>query len=166
DGGGRGRERSPLLPDRRSTRHRLELASGEADTLTVREAATISETYRLLSLSPANIQVFIRSTTGLSLEVRRMLERAAELARESQTANQRVNALERERNEISREQDRIRQNLQAVDSDTDYGRRLLRKLNDQEDRLETLDREIDRAREEAQRRRSAFEREVRAMNTE
>ena len=145
-------------------RLRLAVGAGAVDTLSVREAAPTAQTYQLTSLSPQQIIALVRSTAGLSSEVRRALDRATDLAREAAQAQARVNELERERAEIDREQRRIRENLQSVDSSSDYARRLLRKLNDQEDRLESLDGDLDRARAEFQRRRNALERGVRDLD--
>ncbi len=47
-------------------------------------------------------------------------------------------ALEREESEIVKDQGRLRDNLGAVPSDSDLGRRYLRQLSDQEDRLDSL----------------------------
>ncbi|OZC03113.1 hypothetical protein [Rubricoccus marinus] len=145
-------------------RLRVDVAPGEADTLVVNETAPLSETYALASQTPERILALVRTTSGLSPEARRMLERAAALAEDVATAQRRLNALQNERGEISRDQDRIRQNLQAVDSDTDYGRRLLAKLDQQESRLEQLDREIEQAQADLNRRQQALRDGVRGMN--
>ncbi|MEM6326469.1 MAG: carboxypeptidase-like regulatory domain-containing protein [Bacteroidota bacterium] len=147
-------------------RLRLGVDASEVDTLVVAEAAPISETYRIRQLSADRILALVRSTTGLSADVRRALERAADLAREVAQAEQRLRALETERNEITAEQRRIRENLQAVDNETAYAQRLLTKLNEQEDRLETLGGEIEAARAEVQRRRTAFETGVQQLTAE
>ncbi|MEM1054070.1 MAG: carboxypeptidase-like regulatory domain-containing protein [Bacteroidota bacterium] len=147
-------------------RLRVEVEAGEADTLCVREAAPVSETYRLGQLSASRILAIVRGAEGLSSDVRRALDRAADLAREVAGAETRLNQLEAQRAEIEREQSRIRENLQAVDSSTDYAQRLLRKLNEQEDRIESLDGDIDRARAELRSRRDALSRGVQQLNAE
>ena len=48
----------------------------------------------------------------------------------------------RQINDITTEQTRIRENLKTVDRNSDYGTRLLKKLNDQETTLEKLQGEI------------------------
>lgn len=147
-------------------RLRLAVAPGETDTLRVREAAPLSETYRIGQLSGPRILALVRSNAGLSSEVRRALERAADLAEAVAEAERQLDVLRSERQTIARDQDRIRENLQAVDNGTDYARRLLRKLNEQEDQLESLDRRIASAQEEVERRREAFERGVRELRAE
>ena len=56
--------------------------------------------------------------------------------------------------EITAEQSRIRDNLKIVDRNSDYGTRLLKKLNDQETLLEKLQGEItDLTRQQNQQRK-------------
>ena len=145
-------------------RIRVELGAGETDTLRVREAADLGESIRLSDRGPEQILAIVQSNAGLPADVRRALQRAAESAREVNRARERLSALQQEKNEISREQERIRGNLQSVDNTTDYAQRLLRKLDDQETRLERLDGEIDEAQRDVQQRQAAFRRLVESLD--
>ncbi len=73
-------------------------------------------------------------------------ERLAALKREVVRHEQRMAELERERLVIHQEQQRIRDNLGRIPTGSDLHRRYLRKLDAQEDKLETILETFDQAR--------------------
>ena len=139
-----------------SYRLRVELAAGAVDTLTVVEARLLSERVVLSSESADRIAAYARADGALPADVRRALERAVAERRALAETERRINGLRRELAEIEREQDRLRGNLQAVDNGTDYGRRLLAKLNEQESRIEAIRRDLERLEAEAAHQRAAL----------
>ena len=137
-------------------RFRVELAPGAVDTLEVVEARLLSERVVLASESPDRIAAYARASGALPADVRRALERAVAERRALAETEREMGALQQELREIEREQDRLRGNLQAVDNGTDYGRRLLSKLNEQESRIEAIRRDLERLEAEAARQRAAL----------
>ena len=84
-----------------------------------------------------------------------------------------INRLERslrelagERDGISTDQQRLRQNMQSIDRTSDLYSRYLKKLNDQETRLEEIEREQNRLRAQLDQQRRAFEAFVRGLNVQ
>ena len=110
----------------------------------------------LTSESPDRIAAYARASGALPADVRRALERAVAERRALAETEREINALQQELREIEREQDRLRGNLQAVDNGTEYGRRLLGKLDEQESRIEAIRRALERLEAEAARQRTAL----------
>ena len=137
-------------------RFRVELAAGAVDTLAVVEARLLDERVALTSISADRIAAYARADGALPADVRRALERAAADRRALAETEREIGALRQELSEIEREQDRIRGNLQAVDNGTDYGRRLLAKLDEQETRIEAIRQALERLEAEAARQRAAL----------
>jgi hypothetical protein len=68
--------------------------------------------------------------------------------------------------DIGTEQQRIRENMRTVDKNGQYYARLLAKLNDQENRIETLQKEHDEIDAKAKDARAAFEKYLETLNVE
>ncbi len=129
--------------------YRFEVAiePGDEKTFAVTVERPVTQAVGIASLPLAQIVAYA-ATGELDQKVRKAFERLAELRRVVERHQRRIAELERERQVIHQEQKRIRDNLGRVSRDSDLYRRYLRKLNDQEDRLET----IAEARDQAQRR--------------
>ncbi|MEM1115164.1 MAG: hypothetical protein AAGJ11_01575 [Bacteroidota bacterium] len=137
-------------------RFRVPLAPGAVDSLEVVEVRTLGERIGLTSLSADQIRAYARASGRIPDDVRAALRRAASEREALARTEREIGEREQELNEIEREQTRIRGNLEAVDNATDYGRRLLAKLNDQETRIETLRAEVAELRARAASQREAL----------
>ena len=137
-------------------RFRVALAAGAVDTVRVVEARILSEQVALASASPEQIAAYAGASGSLPDDVRDALRRAAADRRALAETERQTNTLQRELSEIEREQDRIRGNLNAVDNGSDYGRRLLDKLGEQESRIEAIRERLDRLYADADRQRDAL----------
>ena len=137
-------------------RFRVELAPGAVDTLRVVEARLLSERVALATAAPEQIAAYAGASGALPDDVRRALRQAAADRRALAETERQIAALQRELGEIERDQDRIRGNLSAVDNASDYGRRLLDKLGEQESRIEAIRERLDRLEAEAARQRDAL----------
>jgi len=87
------------------------------------------------------------------------LRKGGELNRDVQRAERTIASLESEVSSITADQKRIRENMRAIDADTDLYRRYLGTLNEQEDRLAALRQRLGEARqtlEAARKARSAY----------
>ena len=75
-----------------------------------------------------------------------------------------IQQLENERQEIVRDQSRLRDNLGRVGANTELGGRYIRQLTDQEDRLEAIARAVGEARAELERARRRLEEYIGSLN--
>lgn len=66
------------------------------------------------------------------------ITKAASMQADINSLERRINELDRERDEIARDQDRLRENMGRVDRGSDLYERYMRKLSEQEDRLEQI----------------------------
>ena len=66
------------------------------------------------------------------------IRKAADLQGQINSLDGRIAELDRERSAITQDQDRIRRNMSSVQQGTDLHTRYVKKLNEQEDRIETL----------------------------
>ena len=67
---------------------------------------------------------------------------------------------------IVQDQDRLRENMRTVTQNSDYYRRLLTKLNDQESRVETLQGEREKLHADAEAKRTALAEFLRTLTVE
>ncbi len=122
-------------------RLRVDVAPGAVDTLVVREARTIDEQVVLANVDPDRLALLVRADGALPDDVRRAVERAVTERRALAETERQIQTLDQEMATITNEQGRIRGNLTAVDATSDYARRLLRTLDEQETRIEAIRRE-------------------------
>ena len=126
--------------------YRFEVAieAGAEAVFEVTVERPVTQSMGITSLTLAQI-VHFAGTGELDAEVRESFERLAELKREVVRHEQRMAELERARLVIHQEQSRIRDNLGRIPSGSDLHRRYLRKLDAQEDKLETILEAFDQA---------------------
>lgn len=150
---------SPAAADEttpRLYRLRVDVAPGEVGSLVVVEARTLEERVVLSSISADRIAAYARASGNLPADVRRALERAIQDRRALAETERQLRALRQELADIENEQNRLRGNLQAVDNGSDYGRRLLDKLDEQETRIEQIQEDLNRLASLADRQREAL----------
>jgi chromosome segregation ATPase len=105
-----------------------------------------------LSQSPPGF--IYESNAELSADVRRALRQIRERRQRVSERQGELSQTQRRIRNIEQEQERLRENLRSVDNGSEYGRRLLDKLNEQETQIERLQAERERqqrAVEEAER---------------
>ena len=149
----------PEAPDETAPgvyRVRFTVAAGGLDTLVIREALVQQRQVSLTTQDPNVIAVWARSDGDLPDDVRAALREAAERRRELAETEREIRERTEALREIEREQSRIRNNLNAVNNRSRYGRRLLAKLDAQESQLESLLEAIDGLEEQAERQRDAL----------
>lgn len=133
--------------ERTSDRYRFAifLAPGESRALTVQTEKPLGQTVALLD-GDLNTVVEWVSTKGISPELQTALAEVVTRRRAIQETQEAMRQRERERDEITVEQERIRKNLGAVDKDSSLYRRYMTQLEKQEDRFAVLAEEIDQLR--------------------
>lgn len=135
-------------PDMTDTAYRIPVAApaGESARLDVVLERPITEEMRLTNMALHHFQTYMRDTQ-LSRQAREAFGALAQMRGEADRLQNALSAGEAERSRIHEDQARLRENLQAVRPDTDLYGRYVRKLDQQESRLETLDRDTEAARQ-------------------
>jgi hypothetical protein len=114
---------------------------GKSSRLVVKEELTLSEGIAIANFSADQFLAYA-ATGGVPEPVRKALTRAAELKRELNQTEQAIALRTSRISEMTQEQNRIRENLRTVQQNSEYGGRLLKKLDEQETAIEGLQREI------------------------
>jgi hypothetical protein len=124
-------------------RFRTLLAAKQSATFVVRQRYLVQHVYHLTQME---VQQF-----GLWLDQRyfdkatvQVLREVVDLQKQAVAADQQINRLQQERQQIHEEQRRIRENLQALGdrpAEKELRERFVRTFNNQEDRLQAIDRE-------------------------
>lgn len=126
-------------------RFKERVPASESRKLTVTEEIVQGETIAIL---PADLdQVLAYSRTGeIPKGVRDALAKAADLKRAMAETERKIAEKRGKIDDITQEQERIRENLKTVQSSTQYYSRLVGKLNEQESSLEKLQDEMEKLR--------------------
>ena len=146
-------------------RFELGLEPGKSGTLKVVQETVQATTNELLSYNPQVLMQY--STDGKTSKA--VVDAFREAARRRQSvddANRIVDGLEKEKNSISEDQSRLRQNMQSIDRNSDLYKRYMGKLNDQETRLETLNQELGTAKANRERLQNEFAAFLSSLNVE
>lgn len=126
-------------------RFTLALAAGAQAKLEVKERSPSQERISLSSLSPDSF-LYYSASSEIPARVREALKKAMDLRRKSEDAKRALGDLTSRRSELSTEQGRIRQNLDAVGRDSSQGQAYLKRLMDSETELDSLASRIQEAR--------------------
>ena len=106
-------------------------------TFTVKEQSTQSSTIDILPMDAGQLLVFQRDG-AFPPKVRDALAKAINLKNAMADIDRQIAARTQDINNITAEQNRIRENMKTVSNTTQYYQRLLGKLNEQESTLESL----------------------------
>lgn len=108
---------------------------------TVNEEQINSQSVHLTSLDVSRLTAF---ATGGKIPdgVKKALTKAIELRRKVQQSEAQMQLKNQQLNEITEEQERIRENMGSVERNSSYYKRLLTKLESQEDQIEGFQKEI------------------------
>ncbi len=131
----------------------LTIAAGKSEKLDVKEEFVESEKLALLEVEEANLLEYVKEGE-FAAPVREALVKAARLRHAIADSEQEVTTRDQHIAAITAEQNRIRENLKTAGDKSEYGVRLLRKLNEQETQIERLQAESAavRKKQEAQRK--------------
>jgi hypothetical protein len=124
--------------------------------LQVKEEIVESESLMLLPADLGLVELYSR-TGEIPREVREILTRAAIMKGAIIDQQRHIQEKQRELGEIRQEQERIRANLGATTKGTAYHDRLLKKLNDQENRIEQAQSETEQLRQALQQQQHELE---------
>lgn len=124
-------------------RFRVELAGFEEKELKIRVRQALADNYQLTSLSRTDLQLFV-SQRYINEETRARLEKLIDLRIKIAEIENRLNSFEEEVGKIEEDQKRLRENIEALSKTPEAKTliaRYIAKANDQETRLEELEKE-------------------------
>lgn len=138
----------PKKPSEETTdtyRFEVSVPAKGTKTLQVVSQRVIDEAVGMMTVSQS--QYLAYSTEGkASQAVKDAYAKAWELQRAVTSANERVQNIEKERGEITAEQDRIRKNMESIERTSELYQKLLGKLTTQENRMDDLAEQLKAAR--------------------
>jgi hypothetical protein len=121
-------------------RFRIELGPRAAVQLPISERQALMDTYALSNLTPRTLELFI-SSPSIDEAARTALEKLIEIKGRLSAADARMEAAEHETAEIAKDQDRLRENIKALEKTPeghDLIARYVVKAGQQETRIEQL----------------------------
>ncbi|MCA9234094.1 MAG: hypothetical protein KDA44_01390 [Planctomycetales bacterium] len=127
----------PTEQTRDAYRFAVAAVAGERTDLQIKEQRTIRQSVALRSLNDRQVAVFVEApeiSDAVRAALRDVQKRQAEIAQLTTRRKQ----IEREIATIGQEQTRIRDNMRAIDRNTDLYNRYVKKFTEQEDRIEKL----------------------------
>lgn len=144
-------------------RFQTEIAAGKKASLTVSEENVRSQSIAILPIDIGQLQIYAR-TGSIPADVKAALGKAIEMKRAMAETEEQINIRQNQISEITEEQKRIRENMRTVAQNSEYGTRLLKKLNDQETRIEGQQGEIEDLRKKLDTQRQELENYLSTLN--
>lgn len=141
--GGPWKLTTPEQPDSESEtlyRFRIELQPGETRDFEVVQTWTRLQKLNITD-TPGQATPYMRQGQGASPAVIEALREGFRLQRVYEELARQVDRLDHERDEITKDQARIRSNMGPIDRNSDLYSRYMRALNEQEDRLDAITQE-------------------------
>ena len=136
-------------------RFRQTVAAGKPAVLKVVEENVAAQQIAILPTDVGTLELYAK-TGRISKDVRDALIRAIAMKNAMTQTQRDIEQRRKEINDITQEQARIRENLK-IDRTSQYADRLLKKLNDQETRIETLQKEVEELTKTMERQRKELE---------
>jgi hypothetical protein len=149
-------------------RFRVELEPRETKELPVGETQPLMDSYQLYNLSSRDVELFV-SSKYIDAAIRAELEKLIELKAKIGKAQARLQALEKEAEEISEDQKRLRDNIDTLKNTNEAKQlvaRYIAKAGEQETRLEAIAKEKREAQAELAKLTAELEVAVRALALE
>ncbi len=120
-------------------RVRVPVKAGEKKTFNVTLENQGWQSYAITGFSTAQLVAYATDRGKLDGDARKAFARMAAVRRKMDDIDQQSRELERQRNVIFQDQQRVRENLKSLSGASDVQQRYLRKLNEQEDQISKLD---------------------------
>jgi hypothetical protein len=130
--------------------------AGKAGSLAVKEEIIQGETIAILPIDLGQLEFYSRMGE-IPKEVRDALVKAMSLKRAMVDTERQMKERQQQVTEITREQQRLRENMATVSQTSQYYTRLLTKLNDQETAIEKLQSEIEQLKRTYDQQRTELE---------
>ena len=120
-------------------RLRVPMKAGESKTLSVVMERENFSSYSIINLSHAQLVAYANTRGKLDNEARRTFAKLASARAAIDEVITKVREVERQKQTIFRDQERVRENLRSLSGTSDIQQKYLRKLNEQEDEVTKLD---------------------------
>jgi len=140
-------------------RIKVEVEAGETVVVPVSIERTDAEVLALVGQSVSQLTALATRMGSVSDELRRTFEQLAERRSALEGIRIQVQELQRQRNVLFQDQQRVRENFRAIPSNSDLARRYLSQLESQEDQIQDLDQRVTQLTSEA----NSLERELNAL---
>ena len=137
-------------------RFKLEAKADGRTDFTVTGELTSDEAVRLTEKMDASQLLAYSRGGAIPQKVKDALVKAADLQGQVAETQRKLQEVEAELKAIADEQGRLRENMKTVDNNSDYYKRLLKKLDDGETKIETLQGQRDDLREQLDGRQKAL----------
>lgn len=121
-------------------RFELEVPAAKEASLTVTEQKVLSYTFEIGTYGLERVTRYLRRGK-MSKQVADAITKAMEIQSEIGKLQEQIRQLDAERNSIDQDQSRVRSNMQSIDRNSDLYARYMKKLGDQETRLEQIAKE-------------------------
>lgn len=145
-------------------RFRVQVPAGQSAKLTVKQERVQMEQIMLLTADFEPLELYAR-TGEIPQEVRDVLQKAITMRQAMAEARRQRQDREKQVAQITAEQQRIRENLKTVAQDSEYYKRMLAKLNEQETQIEKLQTEIEEYRQREEKHRQELETYLSTIDT-
>jgi hypothetical protein len=156
-------------PDGKSARYyrfRVPLEPRQSAELPVIERQALMDSYTLTSFSRADLELFI-TRNNIDGQTRASLERLVDIKARIGAVDARLAAIDKEAEEISQDQARLRENIKALTATAEARQLIARyvsKAGEQESRIEQLDKDRRAASEERARLQSELDAAIRSLD--
>ena len=144
-------------------RFRLPVTKGKTETLKVTQQQVQEQRIEIIN-DDVNALIFRSQQTELPQKIRDALVKVIDQRQALATLEQQAREKAEQAKAIGDEQQRLRENMKVVDKNGPYYTRLLNKLNEQESRIETLQKEKDELDAKTKAAREALEKSLDALN--
>jgi hypothetical protein len=137
-------------------RFEVPVPAGKSATLTVDQQHTYGQAIALLPIDASAFIVYSQNG-AIPQPVRDALVKAAQLKGAVTDTERQLAQLRQDKSDLAAEQDRMRRNMSVVSPGTDYYKKLLQKLDDQETQFEKMETQEKQLVQQQQDRQKAFE---------
>ena len=144
-------------------RFQTTVGAKKTSTFTVNEEYVTTEAIAILPTDFGQLEVYAR-TGKIPADVKSALEKAIAMKRAMAETQEQINTRKSQIDQIGKEQTRIRENMKTVTQNSDYANRLLKKLGDQETKIEQLQKEADDLQDKLEMQRRDLEAYLRSLN--
>lgn len=124
-------------------RIRVPVKAGETKTLNVVLEHAGEHTLGIAGFGAQQMLVYANDEGRLDAKTRKVFAQMADIRRSTEETDRKIRDLEQRRNNIFRDQERVRENLRSLTGTSDVQQRYLKKLNEQEDDISKIDAERD-----------------------
>ncbi len=128
-------------PEKTSTHYRVKVKvdAGKTSVISLTLRHDEMQAIALTDISPYELSSRIEAAgRELPADLRKILERVKDLRAVVYDAQTTLQRIQQERDQIANDQTRLRENLKTISSENDLGKRYLKEMNAQEDRLDAL----------------------------